>query len=114
MYLALIEHTQPFLQLCMIVDWEAGKKQEQDLFNKGLECKLYICKKHTYQYGDKGYLKNTWKIKFTQGTYFGHCGITVGRDNGSVSVSKGSFTDTFIIQNLSPYKEYGMVHHSNA
>ena len=58
-----------------------------------------------YKQGDKFLLKNTGKTKFNLDTYIGPYIITAVRNNGTVRAHKDRVTDTFSIQNLTPYKE---------
>ena len=50
-------------------------------------------------------MKNFWKIKCNQDEYLGPDVITAVRNNGIVWACKDNVTDTFDIQNLSPYNE---------
>ena len=87
------------------IDWELIRKQKQDLINKGN--KGENCKKisHAYKQGDMVLLKNIWKTKLNQDAYIGPYIIAAVRNNGTVRAFKGRVADTFIIQNLTPYKK---------
>ena len=87
------------------IDWETIRRRKQDLINKANKQKNCNQINHTYKKGDKVSLKNARKTKFNQEAYLGPYIITDVRNNGTVRAHKDKVADTFIIQNLTPYKE---------
>ena len=87
------------------VDWEIIRKRKQDLIHKRNERENRNQINQAYILGDKVFLKNKWKTKFNLYTYLGPYIITAVRNNGTVRARKDGVTDTFHIQNLTPYKE---------
>ena len=53
----------------------------------------------------QGPIQEQVKTKFNQNAYLGPHIITAVRNNGTVRAHKGRITDTFNINNITPYKE---------